>query len=75
MHNYAYTNTVGEETDIEACKVLTDNAENLNSAICVVLRDSCSASIRVPDVTERGVSVAKKEFDLGTATLVSIICS
>ena len=61
--------TVGEESDMDACnlKVLTDNAENLNSAISVALHDACSASIRVPDATEREVSVAKNKFDLGMA--------
>lgn len=68
IHSYAHT--VGKEADIEACKVLTDNAENLNSAISVGLRDSCSASIRVPDTTEREVSIATKVFDLGTAIFV-----
>ena len=38
----------GEASDFEACQMLTDNAENLTSAISEALYRTKSAGIRVP---------------------------
>ena len=40
---------IDEASNLEACQILTVNAENLASAISKVLNHTQSASIRVPD--------------------------
>ena len=39
--------TIDERSDFEACRLLTDNAENLSTAISKALYHTQSASIRV----------------------------
>ena len=43
IHEYPH---IDEEADLEACEVLTTNAENLSSAISKALHHTHSASIR-----------------------------
>ena len=52
-----------KEADIEACKILTTNAENLTSAISEALYYTHSASIRVAMATKEELGLLSAKID------------
>ena len=62
---------IDEASDFEACQMLTDNAENLTSAISEALHRTKSAGIRV---TKKGKVANGKSAKPGIKLHVALTC-
>jgi cytochrome P450 len=63
---------IDEVSDLEACKLLAANAQNLNLVISETLRHTHSACIRIDKTTRKKLELSKIENPSGIASQVSI---
>jgi hypothetical protein len=63
---------IDEASDLEACKLLAANAQNLNLAISETLRHTHSACIRIDKATRKKLGLSKIENPSSIVSQISV---